>query len=330
MKQRLDYIDIAKGIGIILVVLSHIRNSDVVNYALAFYVPIFFFCSGYTTSIPEGMSMKENFARHAVKLLKPYFFFSILLLLINHQIYLQGLIGIFYSRYSLFPCGSPEIYRLLINGNYPLWFLTCMVVAYLLFYFIIYHPKYQYYLVSFYLIITVLLTYLPILLPWSIDTAFYMAIFMFVGMQTKQYCPNLFRSKRIHPMVLFAILLYFLLMPLCYDVNLSVREYGSSIGVCLLAGLTGCIMTIYISRLFEGTFCGTLLQKIGQHSLTIFCIQIPLIFWGKDIAESILCPPQSQAQFIITVIFQTIFTITCGYLLSILLHKNQRVKKLIF
>ena len=38
MKQRLDYIDIAKGIGIILVVLSHTRYSEIMYYTSAFYV----------------------------------------------------------------------------------------------------------------------------------------------------------------------------------------------------------------------------------------------------------------------------------------------------
>ena len=141
MEQRLNYIDIAKGIGIVLVVLSHTDYSDIMHYTLAFYVPIFFFCSGYTTSIPRNIPFKENFIKHAIKLLKPYLFFTIILLLIFRQFYLQGLVGIFYSRYCLYPFGSPEIYRFFINGNYPLWFLTCMVIAYYLFYLIIYHIR---------------------------------------------------------------------------------------------------------------------------------------------------------------------------------------------
>lgn len=332
MKQRLNYIDIAKGLGIILVVLSHIRNSDVVNYALSFYVTIFFFCSGYTTSYsPQGdPGMMAQFKRHAIKLLKPYVFFSILLVLISGEIYLQGLIGIVYSRYSLYPLSNPDIHHFLIYGNYPLWFLTCMIVAYLLFYVIVYNPKYRYYLVSLYLVLTIAMTQLPILLPWSIDTAFFMAIFMLAGMETRKRMPNLFQSKTIHPLVLFAIIIYVLLVPLCFDVNLSVREYGSSIAVCFVAGLTGSLMTVYAARLLENTFAGTMLQKIGQHSLTIFCIQIPFILWGKELFEHVFPQPQTQVQFIITVIFQTLFTLTAGYLLSVLLQKNERIKKIIF
>lgn len=47
--KRLEFIDIAKGIGIILVVLSHTVRADLMYYTAAFFVPIFFFCSGYTS-----------------------------------------------------------------------------------------------------------------------------------------------------------------------------------------------------------------------------------------------------------------------------------------
>lgn len=50
-EQRLDYVDIAKGIGIVLVVISHSACPEMMFYATYFFVPIFFFCSGYTSSL---------------------------------------------------------------------------------------------------------------------------------------------------------------------------------------------------------------------------------------------------------------------------------------
>lgn len=330
MTERLDYIDITKGIGIILVVLSHTDYSDIMHYTLAFYVPIFFFCSGYTTSQPQ-IGLKENFRHHAIKLLKPYLFFNIILLLIFHQFYFQGLIGIFYSRYCLYPSDSTEPYRFFINGNYPLWFLTCMIVAYFLLYLIIYQPKYQFYIGGAYLAITVLLSHLPILLPWSIDTAFLMALFMYIGWLIRQKIPNLFSAK-IHPFIIIAAIFYFLLLPFCKDINLSVREYGTSIATCIIAGLTGCIITIFLAKLLTNTLTGNILHHIGRHSLTIFCIEIPfIVLIGRPIASNLLdnCTSQ-QISNITTSIIETVIACTGGYLISVFLHNNKIFKKILF
>jgi len=329
MTQRLNYIDIAKGIGIILVVLSHTDYSDIVHYTMAFYVPIFFFCSGYTTSISTNISFKENFKKHAMKLLKPYLFFTIILLIIFRQFYLQGFVGIFYSRYCLYPFGSPEIYRFFINGNYPLWFLTCMTVSYFLFYLIIYHPKYQYYISVSYLAITALLNHLPILLPWSIDTAFLMALFMFIGMQMRQRLPDLF-SITVHPLIVLSVIVYVLSLPFCDDINLSVREYGSSLITFTIAGISGCLITIYIARLIEQCPLCVIFQQIGRHSLTIFCIEIPFILTGRTIVESLFIDySANQTNLISTAIIEATIALSGGYLLSVLLQRNDHIRKFI-
>jgi len=330
MAQRLNHIDIAKGIGIIFVVLSHTDYSDITQYALAFYVPIFFFCSGYTTSFPTTISFKENFKKHAIKLLKPYFFFNIILLLIFRQFYLQGVIGIFYSRYCLYPFGSPDIYRFFINGNYPLWFLTCMTVAYFLFYLIIYQHKFQYYIAISYLAITVLLSHLPILLPWSIDTAFIMALFMYIGVQIRQNLPDLF-SVKIHPIIVLSAIVYLLSLPFCSNINLSVREYGSSIITFTIAGIAGCLIIIYIARQIEQSPLHTIFQQIGKHSLTIFCIEIPFILLGRAIAKCLFIDySANQTALIATAIIEATIALSGGYLLSVLLQRNDQIKKFIF
>lgn len=331
MKQRLDYIDIAKGIAIILVVISHTAYPALMSYTLAFFVPVFFFCSGYTSSSLNDTSLTSNFWHHAVKLLKPYFFFSVVLLIAFQDFSLRAVFGIFYSRYCLYPFGTqPDIVHFMTVGNYPLWFLTCMVVAYLLYYLIVYHPKYQYYIATFYLLLTVVMQNLPILLPWSIDTAFMMALFMFAGKLTRQYLPTLF-ERRPHLLVILSIIAYIALIPLYFGINLSVRQYGFSVLVCMIAALTGSVALIYLSRLLEKTIVGKGLQQIGRHSLTLFCIQIPFILLGKTLAEWMLGgPADSQPTLVTTALIQATTAIICGYLISVLLQWNGRIKKWIF
>ena len=73
-KQRLEYIDIIKGIGIFLVVLGHVTtNQNAYHFIYAFHMPLFF--------IIEGMFLhdKPGFIRKQAKsLLLPYISFGLL------------------------------------------------------------------------------------------------------------------------------------------------------------------------------------------------------------------------------------------------------------
>ncbi len=328
--EHLEFIDIAKGLGIILVVCSHTAYPDLMYYTSAFFVPIFFFCSGFT-STKKDIGFTKNFKRHATKLLKPYFFFSMLLLAYFHDFSLRAILGIFYSRYSLYPFGTePDICHFMIVGNYPMWFLTCMVVAYLLYDLLIYNPKYQYLLIGVYLTVTAGMTFLPILLPWSLDTAPLMAVIMFCGTQIRKYFPDIFNNKKPHWLVIIAFALYLLLIPFCSDINISVRMYGTSMPTYLLAALTGCVVLTGVSRLIQGTLIGKGVQQIGIHSLTIFCIEIPFILFGKQLSDFLLPEMPSLQKDILTSLIQIIIAISGGYLLSVLLHKNEHLRKLVF
>ena len=76
MSKRVGYIDIARGIGILLVVLGHNDFGYVspFGYRLiySFHMPLFFFLSGYflNASVPFVDFLKKRFN----SLLKPYFF----------------------------------------------------------------------------------------------------------------------------------------------------------------------------------------------------------------------------------------------------------------
>ncbi|SEA90774.1 Fucose 4-O-acetylase [Xylanibacter ruminicola] len=330
MKQHLEYIDIAKGIGIIMVVLSHTEHPQMMYYTSAFFVPIFFFCSGYTSK-RKNISILRCISQQAVKLLKPYLFFNLALIFYFQDFSLRAFAGIVYLRYCLYPfTNNSDIFRLMVVGNYPMWFLTCMVIAYLLYDLLIYYPKNRFGFVSLYLVITFGATFLPILLPWSLDTAPLMAVIMFCGTQVKESVPNIFDRRKPHWLIVLSFILYFLMLPFCHDINISVRMYGWSIPSYLLAALSGCIAIIWLSRLIQGTTLGKCLRQIGTHSLTIFCIEIPFILFGHKILSKILPDTSSIQIAIITSFTQLFMALAGGYFLSILLHMNGRIRKLLF
>ena len=122
--KRLDYIDEAKGIGILLIVLGHISTSWgwVSDWAGYFKISIFFVISGYLQSI---IKKDINIAQKAKSLLIPYFFysaicivFSLILCLLKHE-----------SLDSVF---VRLINTITFRGISTLWFLPSLFIAILL------------------------------------------------------------------------------------------------------------------------------------------------------------------------------------------------------
>lgn len=282
MKKRLEFIDISKGIGIILVLFNHVESYQWVTFSSFFVISIFFFCSGYTFSFNQEEKFRFiTVVKKLPKLLKPYFFFSVLLLLIFNDFSLRAISGIVYSRYCLFPIGTDEIYRLFIVGNFPLWFLTCMSLCYLLYAVYLRFFKYKYIVLAVYFLASVAMSHLPILLPWSIDTAPLLTIFMILVYEIK--VRNLLTEKRL---VLLCAIIYVFALRFTEGVNISVREYGNSQSLFLVAGFAGCMILTNLALLLEKSkVCRIPLVLLGRHSLTIFCMEIPFIVLGKDIAH---------------------------------------------
>jgi len=48
--KRLQYVDIARGIAMICIILGHLGNPAINRVVFTFHVPIFFFITGYFTS----------------------------------------------------------------------------------------------------------------------------------------------------------------------------------------------------------------------------------------------------------------------------------------
>lgn len=126
MNQRISWIDTAKGILILLVILGHTISFPIGrNLINGFDMAAFFFLSGYlfsTQRIP-----KQMLARKAKTLLLPYAVFSILLLL-----YFFAKAVFFHTEFSLTEGVLSVFFP--ISGYwkssvYGLWFLPCLFVT---------------------------------------------------------------------------------------------------------------------------------------------------------------------------------------------------------
>lgn len=322
-KSRLLYIDIAKGIGIILVVCSHTHAHDLMIWAVGFFVPIFYFCSGYMSTYSSSKdSIVKKMKKRARKLLLPYFFFNLLLLLYFRRWSISGLYGILYSRYCTFPLGSENNYLMFIWGNYPMWFITSLLVSYLLYYILLYNNN-RSLIIFIYLCITYILSQLPILLPWSIDTAFLCSLIMYAGFYANTHDLISWGKSEI----LICVLIYSLLLYVAGDINLSVRQYGTSFIIYYIIAILGCIVTLWSSKRIERTLIGKLLAIFGKHSLTIFCIEILFI---REASIAYCKLTNADEVGILGGICGVVIALIGGTILSVLLHKSKFLRKWLF
>ena len=141
VSRRIEWIDIAKAFGIILVSFGHIRNGDgesvwlpaldsTIDTIYLFHMPLFYILGGLTFS--NKRPFIQFLTRKIRTLLVPYYFFSLYFLAKPITILVApNLTSIFQTNhdYDLIH----QFYDVLIDGN-GLWFLMAFFVAELLTY----------------------------------------------------------------------------------------------------------------------------------------------------------------------------------------------------
>lgn len=133
-QKRLNYFDMAKGIGIFLVVLGHIEfiSTPLRGFIVSFHMPLFFIISGMLLSLSDDLNkdFKSVFFRKLSRLMIPYFCFSILYSVIEAGFYFFGGAG---SLTDIFK----NIYlSVCLHGVSVLWFLPALFFGELLFLFL--------------------------------------------------------------------------------------------------------------------------------------------------------------------------------------------------
>lgn len=302
MGKRLDFLDVAKGIGIILVMIGHscgfIFGGD---YITSFYMAMFFMAAGYVYR-PSGKSYGENIKKRLKRILIPYFSYNALLLVyflikgvmsgdLEFSNVLKAVLGVFYSRNFLWVGREDNIYFFKLLND-PVWFLTAMCTASVIFYLIVdkcLEDKKRCGLICTILLIsTVLMSFLPVLLPWSLDSAPLFAVFMVAGAVLGK--DNFFqRGHTAGQWIIMAVLavVSVVLRIVNGKANLSVRMYGNYIVVSVLIiafiGIIGSVIGIWISKLIcKIGIAEKALGYIGKNTLSIMALHMA-VFQAEDI-----------------------------------------------
>lgn len=127
-KGRVQWVDAAKGVGIILVIAGHVwwRPGPVRDIVYAFHMPLFFILSGYMVKPQPTLSL---ILRQARSLLLPFVAFS--LILIATDLAVEGLRG----QRPIFPDFATGLEAIILHteglrGPFTiLWFIPCLFFA---------------------------------------------------------------------------------------------------------------------------------------------------------------------------------------------------------
>lgn len=133
--ERVEWIDAAKGLGIVLIVLGHITSVETPSwfyiYLYAFHVPLFFFVSGLTFK-PAAKPLGRFFSDKVRTLLVPYLCYALL----GYAFYLAGYLAAkaLHLHIEQFNYGPWHplfgvFYGTLGNGNLvntPVWFIIAL------------------------------------------------------------------------------------------------------------------------------------------------------------------------------------------------------------
>lgn len=173
--NRNQWMDVAKGSTIILMILGHASIPDVLSrFIYSFHMPLFFIASGWLTNWGKN-TVREFFIKKVKSLVIPFITYSIIVLIII----------------SLQSGGAKFFIQWLTKGweGYALWFIPVLFISLLLVKGIksISKSWFQVAICICLLITGMLLKCFKITLPWSMSVVPYASVMIIIGSYLKNF-----------------------------------------------------------------------------------------------------------------------------------------------
>ena len=264
--ERIKWVDVAKGWGIIFVIYGHITSDFLAVWLYTFHVPLFFFLSGYFFN--PSKEPFPFFKSKAKGLLLPYLTLGVPLFLLN-------------IHFGFEPLSLLKSYAIQSRAS-TLWFIAALFMQFVMA-FLIYHwiasPKIRWILITVLALIGITLWHQGIIqLPWNTDVSMVTLPFFCLGhdlrRNTRFQC--LFSSNTFWKYATFFLLLniagafimYKLPIP---TVDLCASHFSFE-PLAYVSAIFGILAICLISNKWHFKY----ISYIGQNSLVYFV-------WQQDI-----------------------------------------------
>lgn len=280
MENRIEWVDIAKGIGIILVIAGHCFYLGYSYPLYAFHMPLFFFLSGLLfKDKKEGFG--DFFKRKTKSLMRPWLiilFISFLVCLAipqwRNEITLKAVLSDLYTA-------NTNVFQ-----NSSLWYLVCFYFM-LLFFFFVKKIKMStsFAIVSIILAVGLLwikelldMTNLPFhRFPFKIDSALVALVFFYVAYLLKEKI-NSFITRKIN--LLLILLIVLVAAALCVLngwSNINSLDFGRIrllyFPIAFMGVASVCLVSSLIITRMKWKPLNSFLAYYGKNSLLIFGFQ---------------------------------------------------------
>jgi polysaccharide biosynthesis protein PslL len=300
MSSRIGYFDVARGIGILLVVLGHndlgALSPFLQRLIYSFHIPLFFFLSGYFTD--PSLPFRDFFTKRFHAVLKPYLF----------TIFLIYFASVSFEKMG-FQTAIGRILKALYGSiNYidwgQLWFLPHLFVVSLYAYiFISVASRFRSRALRWGLLLGTLVAAFVLLrafypfsisifnrqyevygLPFSLDLILLSGFFFILGGELKNVVhERTFDNWLILVGAVLGVIVLSYLFP--YRVDIAVRVYESPV-VNTLEAILGIFLVMGLARQIDvhSAALASLFKYLGSISLIILIFHVPIqAFWSQKV-----------------------------------------------
>ncbi|WP_293729844.1 acyltransferase family protein, partial [uncultured Phascolarctobacterium sp.] len=268
-RARLSWLDVLKGIGIILVAIGHVySNKTVFDWLYSFHMPLFFFAAGWAYSKKSVLTdVKKRFQTIVI----PYFSFGFLLLfywqLMERRFrssdmgFRDSILGLFYGAYDY------------LDFNVHLWFLPCFFLTVVLFNGLVclgnkylHNGKILAYAVAVIMSVMYIVVPLPVML-WGFDRVFRYIGFYALGTFFKDKSADKKIQGQTSVWLIFEVLVLL-------GGNFVLAYLALKTGIMWFVTATvGIVGVLILSLMIDQN---DILQYFGRISLVVLCIHGPV------------------------------------------------------
>lgn len=252
--HRKLWLDVAKGITIILMVIGHTAIPYIASdFIYCFHMPLFFIASGFVSNYLKHNPL-EYIKHKAHTIMLPFVIYSIIVSLVLHLI------------------GQMDFTHLILNGweGYALWFIPVLYLASILAMLIsLSGSAYLRYGFMFCLFLFgCCLSYYKVLLPWTLSTMPYAAFLVLMGNDLK-HCKKWIEAKNHYWDI---ALLFIVTVVVSHFWHLDLAwNHITPIVPLTIGAIAGTLMIFRLSVWIEQNvkWCASLLQKVGRETYVV-------------------------------------------------------------
>lgn len=315
--RRIDFVDLTKGVCIILVVMAHVGGAfeqlDTNSMLSCFRMPLYFFISGVFFKSYEGLF--GFILRKINKLIIPFLFFYLSAFLMKYIVW-KIAPGVFQL-----PVSWNELLVVfhghdLIKFNPPIWFLLALFNCNILFY-LIHFLREKHLPVMFAVTILIgcagfYLGKLQIELPLYIDVSMTALPFYVAGFWIRRYNFFLYPSHRFDKLIpVFVVLALVVMYFTATTLGMRTNNYAGNIFQVYIAAFAGIFMIMLLCKKVKKI---KVVSYLGRYSIITLSIHGPILHFLGPLVSRYIHNSWAQASALLLITLSICLLLTPVFL----------------